>query len=182
MIKMEYLNKQDYKFGFLRENIEMVVYSFVCFFVPFFIGHPQWIVGIVVNASLVLAALNLRSYKLLPVIILPSLAVLSRGLIFGPFTIFLVYMIPFIWIGNFILVFAIKKLALNKKINKFVSLGIGAIAKALFLFIITFSLVKIGFLPAVFLTAMGIMQLYTAIAGGLLALGVHRIKKRSIIS
>lgn len=179
---MEYLNKQEYNFGFLQENIEMIVYSFVCFFVPFFIGYPQWIVGIVVNAALVLAALNLRSYKLLPVIMLPSLAVLSRGLIFGPFTIFLVYMIPFIWIGNFILVLTIKQLALNKKINRFVSLGIGAVAKALFLFTAAFIMAKIGFLPAVFLTAMGIMQLYTAIAGGLLALGVHSIKKRSVIS
>jgi hypothetical protein len=179
---MQYLNKQGYKFGFLQENIEMVVYSFVCFFVPFLIGHPQWIVGIVVNASLVLAALNLRSYKLLPVIMLPSLAVLSRGMIFGPFTIFLVYMIPFIWIGNFILVFAIKKLTLNKKINRFFSLGIGAVAKALFLFAAAFIMIRVGFLPAVFLTAMGLMQLYTAIAGGLLAFGIHRIKKRSVIS
>ena len=177
---MEYLNKQDYKFGFLQENIEMIVYSVVCFFVPFFIGHPQLVVGIVVNAALVLAALNLRSYKLLPVIMLPSLAVLSRGMIFGPFTMFLIYMIPFIWIGNFILVFTIKQLALNKKINRFVSLGIGAGAKALFLFIIAFTLVKIDFLPALFLTTMGIMQLYTAIAGGLLAFGVHGVKKKVV--
>ena len=63
MINIEYLNKQEYKFGFVQENVEMVVYSVVCFFVPFFIGHPQLIVGIIVNASLVLAALNLRSYK-----------------------------------------------------------------------------------------------------------------------
>ena len=175
---MEYLNKQEYKFGFLQENIEMVVYSVICFFVPFFIGHPQWVVGIIVNASLVLAALNLRSYKLLPVIMLPSLAVLSRGLIFGPFTIFLLYIIPFIWIGNFILVWAIKEFNLKRKMNRFISLGIGAGIKVLFLFGAAFIMIKIGFLPAVFLTAMGIMQLYTAIAGGLLAFGINGIKKK----
>ena len=179
-MKMEYLNKQEYKFGFLQENIEMIVYSVVCFFVPFFIGHPQIVVGIIVNSSLVLAALNLRNYKLLPVIMLPSLAVLSRGLIFGPFTIFLVYMIPFIWIGNYLLVFSIKQFNLNKKISRFVSLGIGAGAKALFLFIVAFTLIKINFLPALFLTTMGLMQLYTAIAGGLLAFGLHGVKKRVV--
>ncbi len=177
---MEYLNKQDYKFGFLQENIEMIVYSVVCFFVPFFIGHPQIVVGIIVNTSLVLAALNLKSYKLLPVVMLPSLAILSRGIIFGPFTIFLVYMIPFIWIGNSILVWAIKEFNLNRKMNRFVSLAIGAGLKTLFLFSAAFIMVKIGFLPAVFLTVMGIMQLYTAVAGGLLAFGVHGVKKRVI--
>ena len=171
---MEYLNKQDYKLGFLQENIEMVVYSIVCFFVPFLMGHPQLVVGVIVNAALVMAGLNLRSYKLLPVIILPSLGVLSRGIIFGPFTIFLVYMIPFIWIGNSILVLAFKYFNLNK----WLTLGIGAAMKTAFLFLAAFVLVKIGVLPALFLTTMGLFQFYTAVAGGVLALGGQAIKKR----
>lgn len=177
---MQYLNKQEYNFSLIQENIEMIIYSVVCFFVPFFIGHPQLLVGIIVNAALVLAALNLRSYKLLPVIMLPSLAVLSRGIIFGPFTIFLFYMVPFIWIGNFILAYSIKKFQIDKKINRFASLGIGAGFKALFLFASAFIMVKTGFLPVLFLTSMGIMQLYTAIAGGLLAFGVQGVKKKFV--
>ena len=123
---MEYLNKQEYSLRFVQENIEMISYTFVCFFVPFLIGHPQFIVGTLVNAALVLAAMNIKNYRLLPVIIVPSLGALSRGLIFGPFSRFLVYMIPFIWIGNSLLVFAVKYFHLYRKLNRFFSLGIGA--------------------------------------------------------
>ncbi len=175
---MEYINKQDYGLSFLQENIELVIYSVVCFFVPFLMGHPQWLVGTIVNSSLVLAGLNLRNYRILPVIILPSLGVLSRGLIFGPFTIFLVYMIPFIWIGNIILVWAFKYFNLGKKVNKWLTLGIGAAMKTAFLFATAFVLVKLGVLPVVFLTAMGLLQFYTVIAGGILALGVHKVKAK----
>jgi hypothetical protein len=171
---MEYVNKQDYKLGFVQENIEMVIYSVVCFFAPFMIGHPQIVVGVLVNAALVMAGLNLRNYKLLPVIIMPSLGVLTRGLIFGPLTIFLVYMIPFIWIGNSVLVYAFKRL----KMNKVMTLIIGSIVKAAFLFSAAFILVKLNVLPALFLTTMGMFQFYTALLGGALAFGVHYSKKK----
>jgi len=174
----ESFGKQDYKLGFIQEHVEMIAYCLVCFFVPFFIGHPQQVVGVAVNAALVLAALNLKSVKVLPVIILPSLAVLSRGVIFGPFTYFLVLMIPFIWLGNTILVYAFKRFAVDQKKNKVLALVIGAAAKTAFLFSAAFVLFKIGALPAIFLTTMGLFQLYTALAGGALALGIHTIKKK----
>ena len=177
---MGFINQQEYKLGFIQENIEMISYSAVCFFVPFLIAHPQMVVGVIVNAALVLAALNLKSYKALPIMFLPSLGVLARGAIFGPFTIFLVYMIPFIWVGNVLLVYAIKEFNLKRKINRFVSLGIAAGIKTLFLFSAAFIMVKTGFIPALFLTAMGLMQLYTAVAGGIIAFGVHAAKKRLI--
>ena len=118
---MEYkiANLQDYVLGNVHQYFEMVIYTAVCFFIPLFLGHPQIVVGIVVNAMLIAASLNLKGYKLLPIIIMPSLGVLSRGMLFGPFTIFLVYMIPFIWIGNGILVFAFKWLKLHLKMNYF---------------------------------------------------------------
>ena len=172
-----FIGKQDYNLGFRKENIEMVIYSLICFFAPFFLGHPQWLVGTLVNASLILAALNLRGHKLLPVIMLPSLGVLAKGAIFGPFTMFLVYMIPFIWIGNSILVYAFKYLDLHHKLNKWVVLAMGAASKTLFLFTAAFVLFKIGILPALFMTTMGLFQLYTAVAGGVLALGVQAVKK-----
>lgn len=174
---MEFLNKQDYGLSYMKENIEMVVYSVLCFFVPLFIGHPQIVVGVAVNASLVLAAFNLRKYKLLPVILLPSLGVLSRGLIFGPFTVYLIYMIPFIWIGNYLLVHAIKRFHLFKRKNRYLSIGLGIAAKVLFLFAAAYVLVNLGVLPAMFLTAMGAIQLYTAVAGSAVALGAQKIKK-----
>jgi len=179
-INYEYLKKKEYKFGHVQENIEMIIYSAICFFIPFFIGHPQLIVGVIVNASLILAALNLRNYRLLPIIMLPSLGVLSRGIIFGPFTVFLIYMIPFIWIGNSILVYTFKLLNLEKKINRWVTLLIGSITKAAFLFAIAFLFVNLGILPKLFLTTMGIFQFYTAILGGITAFGIQAVKKKII--
>jgi hypothetical protein len=175
-----YLFKQDYHIKNIQENAELLVYSMVCFFVPFLLGHPQLLVGTVVNASLILAALNLKSFKLLPVIMIPSLGVLTKGLIFGPFTIFLVYMIPFIWIGNAILVYCFKKLNLGLRMNKWFVLFIGSGLKAGFLFGIAYLLVKMSVLPAVFLGAMGLLQVYTALLGGVLAFSVQGIKKRFI--
>ncbi len=177
-VNYEFVKKNDYKIGFIQENIEMIIYSAVCFFVPFFIGHPQLLVGAVVNASLILSAMNLRSYRLLPVIMLPSLAVLSRGIIFGPFTVFLLYMIPFIWIGNSLLVYAFKAFNITRNINKWITLLIGAFIKAAFLFATAFLFVKLGILPKLFLTTMGIFQFYTAILGGTLALGLQAVKKK----
>lgn len=173
-----FVNKTDYKIGFIQENIETFAYSALCFLIPFFIGHPQLLVGTIVNASLILGALNIKNLKLLPIIILPSLAVLSRGLIFGPFTIFLVYMIPFIWIGNSLLVYTFKQLNLNKKVNKWFTLAAGALIKTLFLFVSAFVLVNLKILPPPFLVAMGLFQFYTAIMGGILAISVQAIKKK----
>jgi hypothetical protein len=169
-----FLKRQDYVFSFVRENLEMVLYSLIAFTSPLMIGHPQLIVGILVNAALVLAALNLTDFRLLPIILLPSIGVLTRGVIFGPFTIFLIYMIPFVWIGNAILVFTMKKLIYK---NKFISLLLGSLIKTLFLFFCAFILVNLGVIPIIFLTTMGIFQFYTAISGGIIALGIQKVKK-----
>lgn len=181
LIRMMYFNKllslQIYEFSNKQQVIEMVVYSFVCFFLPLFIGHPQIVVGVVVNTLLIMSALNMQKYKLLPVIILPSLGALSRGALFGPFTIYLVYMIPSIWLGNFIIVYLFKLLYLNKKINYFVTLVAAASLKALFLFLTAFILFKLNVIPVMFLTAMGIMQFTTAFSAGFFAFGVSKVQK-----
>ena len=181
---MEYMNKianlQDYVLSNSYQYFEMVVYSVVCFFIPLLIGHPQLVVGITVNALLIAAALNLKGYKLLPVIIAPALGALSRGMLFGPFTIFLLYLIPFIWIGNAILVFSFKWLKLNKKKNYWLTLILGSGAKALFLFGAAYLLFSLGIIPVIFLTAMGVMQLTTALGGGVAAYVFQKAKRRSI--
>jgi hypothetical protein len=173
----ELTNAQDYAIGYVYEHIEMIFYSAVCFFVPFFMGHPQVFVGIAVNAMLIAAALNIRGYKLLPVIMLPSLGVLSRGIIFGPFSKFLVYMIPFIWAGNAILVFSFKHFKLKKKYNYAYTLAVGSLLKGAFLFLSALVLYNLSIIPVVFLTAMGFMQVVTAISGGIVAYGLHHTKK-----
>jgi len=179
---MNYLYKlahlQDYEISNAMQHFETVVYTAVSFFLPIVIGHPQVVVGILVNTLLITAALNLKGYKLLPVIIAPSLGALSAGLLFGPFTIYLVYMAPFIWIGNAILVFSFKWLKLKLEKNYLTTLISGAVAKSLFLFGSAFILFKLGIIPAMFLTAMGIVQLTTALGGGVAAYVFQAAKRR----
>jgi len=172
------INLQDYILSNSLQYIEMVIYSVAAFFIPFFIGHPQIAVGIIVNAMLIVSALNLKGWKLAPIIILPSIAMLARGALFGPFTIFLIYMIPFIWVGNLILVLSFKGFKLRLKQNYWLTLVLGAFFKSGFLFLSAFVLYYFGLIPVVFLIAMGIMQIVTAIFGGVAAFGLHEAKKR----
>jgi hypothetical protein len=89
-------------------------------------------------------------------------------------------MIPFIWTANAVIVIAVKELFLKRKINRFFTLGIGAGAKTLLLFIAAFALFSFGLVPALFLTTMGIIQFITAVSGGMAALGIHEAKKHFI--
>ena len=172
------LFQQEYPLQRIQEYVEMAAYSIIAFSLPFLLGHEQLLVGAVVNCALVLAALNLKGARLLPVIILPSIGAYLAGLIFGVASTALLYMIPFIWAGNAMLVLCIKYLMLDKKTNRAAALGIGATAKAVFLFLSAFALLSFAMVPAAFLTAMGIFQLATALLGGAAALGIQMAKKR----
>jgi hypothetical protein len=124
------------------------------------LGHPQWLVGTVVNACLFSGAIYLPRKYILPLAIFPSLGVLARGLIFGPFTWFLVYFLPFIWLGNLILIIV------SKKFN----LIFAAFTKFLFLFLVANIYFSFHIVPKVFLVTMGLNQLATALAGGFIIL------------
>jgi hypothetical protein len=179
----EYAKKTYYENIFeisnMEENFHLITYALLAFFTPFMLGHPQLLVGSAVNAALILAATYLRGHKILPVIILPNIAVLLRGAIFGPFTIFLIYLIPFIWIGNAILVYVYKWM-MHKKTNYFLATGAGALFKTTFLFSSAYFLVSIKALPAIFLTTMGLFQLYTAGLGAIIAFSI--IKGREFLT
>jgi len=159
-----------------------LAYSLLGFFVPFLMGHPQWLVGITVNAALILTALSLKDHKVLPVVLLPSIAVLFRGMIFGPFTIFIAYLVPFIWLGNGALVVMFKWLNVKLRLNYFATLVLSAGVKAGLLFGATFILYKAGLVPAILLPAMGAMQFATAIGGGLVAWGAIKAFKKPLFA
>jgi len=161
----DFINIKKYNYSNKHQYIEMVVLSLAAFFIPLFLGHQQLLVGSVVNAFLITAGLHLKTWKILPIIIMPSLGALSAGLIFGPLSKFLLLMIPFIWISNTLLVLTFKKI----KKNYWIRLSIGTALKAGFLFTAAFVLYSFGALPIIFLTAMGILQVYTALIGGVLA-------------
>ncbi len=157
------------------ETLRLYAYLLIGFLVPFTLGHPQELVGIIVNATLILGAIEIGPvWRVAPLLFAPSLGVLARGLIFGPFTPFLIIMLPFIWTGNAILVFGFRELYRKRRINYGITLGISALVKSGFLFLSAFVLVSASILPVLFLTAMGITQLFTALTGGVLAFGLHK--------
>jgi hypothetical protein len=102
------------------------------------------------------------------IIFFPSLAVLSRGLIFGPATPFLAFTIPFIWLANSLLVFVFKKIS-QLEGNYWLAVGSASLLKCLFLYGVTLVLVNLKIIPKVFLTSMGVFQLATALIGGTIA-------------
>jgi len=134
------------------------------FVIPLTLGHSQFLTGSLVNTLLFLSAIFLKGRLYWPVIFLPSLAVLAKGLIFGPFTYLLVFMLPAIWIGNFLLIFIFKKM--SPIFNYPISIIFSALGKQVFLFSFTLFLFNFKVLPAIFLQTMGVNQLLTALLGG----------------
>lgn len=144
-----------------------ITLGLVAFSIPFFISGPQLITGSIVNALLFIAVIKLPVGRLLPVIVLPSLGAFLRGVLFGPLTIFLFYFLPFIWIGNSILMFVFSRL--KEKVPVLIRVIVAAGLKSLFLFAVANVYFKFHIVPKVFLNSMGIIQLTTATLGGLLA-------------
>jgi len=180
---MEFMNKNLYEFSNVRENIEIVVYSLIAFFVPFLIGHPQIVVGIIINFLLLRAAFYTNMKKALPIIILPSIAVYFRGALFGVLTVNLIYMIPFIIAGNFIMVFLAKKyFQKNKAVDEFkISTHslYGIIIKVLIIGAGTIVLYTLGIVPLFFVTTMAMLQIITACSALIIFLG--NIKLNTIL-
>lgn len=129
-----------------------LVFACVAVVVPF-VTSNQIITGTIVNFLLFAVP---RKY-VWPVVVLPSLAVMARGVIFGPFTPFLFYFIPFIWLSNLVL-------AANK--NK--GFVVAAILKTAVLYLAARMYFEFKIVPEVFVTSMGVLQLVTAIFGGIL--------------
>ncbi len=144
-----------------------LVLSVLSFTIPFSLGHTQWLVGTIVNTALFLAAIFLPKKYFLPLTVFPSLGVLARGIIFGPLTFSLVYFLPFIWLANLILIVTFKRLFLY--IKYLPSVFFSATIKFLFLYAIANIYFEFHVVPKIFLQTMGIAQLFTALAGGIIS-------------
>ncbi|MCL4374769.1 hypothetical protein M1523_02815 [Patescibacteria group bacterium] len=143
----------------------------LAFAIPFFVSGPQWLTGTAVNTLLYLVALTNRPQRVwIGVSLLPSLAAFSHGLVFGPATFFLIYFLPVIWVGNYIMMKTFS--GCPARFNNPARLLLSAAAKAGLLFISALFYYQLKLVPPAFLTAMGIIQLATAIAGGILAFQV----------
>ena len=164
-----YLNYTVYDYTSLFQVMEILLLSSLCYFLPMVMTHPQWVLGTIVNAILFRLALSSKFVRTLPAILLPSLGVFTAGLLFGSLTKYVIYFIPFIWIANSIYVLAIKYISHKYEQNYTSNVIVPSLLKSAFLFAAALLMVYVFSFPAAFLTAMGLMQLFTALGGGYLA-------------
>lgn len=141
------------------------IFIFSSFLIPFLITGPQLLTGSLVNALLYLAVLKIDRKNLFFVAAIPSLATISHGVLFGSLTPFLIYFLPFIWIGNLVLM----NIFINsKKIFPFlISVVLASISKTLILYFAANIYFGLHLVPQIFIKSMGIIQLTTALTGGI---------------
>lgn len=169
---MELLQKQTLKSILLNENIQLSVVYVLAFTIPFILKQPQLLIGSIINFILIYSISKYDLKKILPLLFVPSIATLLNGVLFGTFTIYLVYLIPFIAISNLIYVLSFKYIHI-----KYLGIMAASLVKACFLFSCAYILFNTIHIPEIFLTTMGIIQLYTALIGGILASIIINSKK-----
>ncbi len=160
-----------------RALFEIVLFSIVCFSMPFVLVHPQWLIGIIVNAVLFRIAITQKDWKhILPIVILPSLGAISSGLIFGEPILILFIFAPLIWLGNLSYILLNKIFILKKNLNSIISLISSSIVKFSILFLGALIAVYLFEFPSILLSAMGLIQVLTAVFGGILAISYQEIE------
>jgi len=158
----------------ISPTIKIFFYLIPLFFIPFFLGGPQLLIGSIVNIFLIFLALNYKSYAMIiAMLMLPALATSLRWMIFWPFTMFLVYMMPAIWLGNFILIYTIQHIQ-KKRLGIF----LGWFLKTLVIFIVAYVLVHLWILPTIFLKAMSVFQVITVMIAGVVVYGYMSLVKK----
>ena len=178
--KRLFLDSVIYSYSNNVRYFEILLYSLICFSVPIMFSHPQILVGTVVNAVLILSAHYLKNLELVPAIIFPSLGVVFAGVLFSALTMYVLVLIPFIWVGNFILVYFFKKYRIIDKKKYFLVLCSGAFVKSAFLGVSAGVLILAGVVPKAMLVPFSVLQFMTAFFGGVVAFFI--IKARSYLS
>lgn len=197
MDKENCLDNTMYNLSKKYEIIQWVGLSILIFLVPMIIPqllstifgttswiatNSQYVVGTIVNLSLVIAAINVKGFKQIAgLITLPSISAIGSGLIFKSASIFTVYMIPAIWIGNFTFVYLYKKLLMQKKINYILTAIVAILVKVAIIYLFFRVLALIINIPTPMFTAlnlsMGMNQLITATIASIIGFGISKIGK-----
>lgn len=192
------LNKSIYKFSERMDIIQTIIIGLIAFLVPTFLAqlinivfgeqsliatNSQVIVGSIVNTALIISAINLKGWqKIIGVITMPSVSTILSGFVFKTASVYMAWMIPAIWLGNFALIFAYKFIMLLKKKNYFLAGVIGIAVKVLIIFGSFEILNLFEIFPAKLVDklqgAMGITQLITATIGMLIAFVIYQAEKR----
>ncbi len=79
------------------------------------------------------------------------------------FFVLLLFFLPFIWLGNIVLIWTFKNIKIFDLANIFLAAGI----KSAFLFLLANLYFSFHLVPKLFITSMGMFQFYTAIIGSL---------------
>jgi hypothetical protein len=141
--------------------------------VPIFV-QSQWITGPIVNSTLFTATFVLGPVAGILIALIPSLVALTSGLLPLP----LAPMVPFIMVGNVLLVVAFHYL---KTQHFAVKVTLAAVIKFLFLWQVTAQIMT-NMLPDPIVKNLLVMmtwpQLYTALIGGLIAFALLKSLKR----
>lgn len=143
------------------------------FFIPFLINGPQLLTGTLVNCLLILGIKLVDKKNHLLIAVLPSIGAVLNGLVFGKFTPFLAYFLPFIWLGNFVFIKSI--IYFKSNLSMPLSIFLSLILKTFILYFTAVIYFKLNLVPEIFLTAMGVFQLVTGVIGGLVFLGINKI-------
>lgn len=133
------------------------------------LGLHQLVTGTVVNAALLIATVRLGPRAAMSIGVLPSLF----ALVSGQLPAVLAPMVPFIVLGNILLVAVFH--GLHQK-GYWIGAGTAAVLKSAWLFgtsVTLFALLPLE-VPAAVVAMMGWPQLVTALTGGMLAFGVLR--------
>ena len=144
------INKRVKDFSKGIDIMQTILIFLIALLVPTFLGgilskifgstsvistNSQLIVGTIVNAALVVSAINLKGWaKILGVVTMPSISTILSGYVFGTASVYMVYMIPAIWIGNFALIYSYKFLMLGKNKHYFLAGIVGIIVKVAIIF------------------------------------------------
>lgn len=200
MEKESVLNKTMYDFSKRADLIQAIIIGLIAFLVPTFLAqlinaifgaqsivatNSQIIVGSIVNSALIFCAINVKGWKkIIGVVTMPSISTILSGYVFKSASVYMVYMIPAIWVGNFVLIYAYKLIMLEKNKNYFLAGVVGIIAKVLVIFgcfeILNLFNIFPDKLVANLQKAMGLTQLITASIGMLIIFIVYQIEKKKL--
>jgi len=192
------INKRVKDFSKVQDIIQTIAIFLIALLVPTFLAqiinklfgaqsiiaqNSQIIVGSVVNTALIITAINLKGWKnILGVVTMPSISTMLSGYVFKSASVYMVYMIPAIWIGNFVLIYAYKLLMLSKQKSYFLSGIVGIVAKVLVIAGGFMILKSFGIFPdklvANLQKAMTMTQLITASIGTIIAFGIYKLENR----
>lgn len=191
------LNKKLHDFSKPIDVFQTILIYLVALLVPTFLGgfikttfggtsvmaaNSQLIVGSIVNCALIISAINLKGWaKILGVITMPSISTILSGYVFRTASPYMAWMIPAIWIGNFVLIYAFKFIMLSKNKNYFLAGAVGILVKVLVIGASFMLLKTLNIFPEKLVNnlqvAMTSTQLITASIGCLLAFGIYEIEK-----